>query len=1327
MSKTLLNRFAILLFVAMASGNLCAQPNGYYNDAIGKSGDELRVALHNIIDEHTSISYQQIWTAFWSTDNKGNGVVWDIYSDIPNGTAPYTYQLGQNQCGEYEKEGDCYNREHLWPKSWLGGSEESVPGRDLHHIFPTDGYVNAERSNYPFGEVNSTPTTTTFQNGSKLGNCKSSLGYTNKVFEPIDDYKGDIARALMYMSVRYYGEDDDWGTSGMTNKSEILPWALTMLLRWSDQDPVSQKEIDRNNAVYTIQHNRNPFIDHPEYARAIWDPNWHGVEYIVSYASVQHGSITGPSSAVEGTLVTLTATPAPGYMIDSWTVYKTGDPATTVTVSSNGTFTMPGFGVTVSATFVQNTTSYAINLGPVSHGSINASTSGALSGTNITLTATPANGYSLYAWYVYKTDDINTQVQVNTTGNTGNFVMPAYNVTVLASFAQGSGDGGYVKVTSAPSDWSGEYILVYENSTTQGYVWTGVDAANCYVSKTISNQTIADDDFVTLTLASMSGGYSIKVNGGANNGKYISGNANSNTISFGTTAKLNTLEFETTGIKITSNTSVMRYNKNSSDNRFRYYKSGSYTNQQPVQLYKKTEGSVTVPTHTIRFYPNGGSPSNYVEQTVTEYEPTALQANNFERAGYAFDSWNTATNGSGTIYFDGATVTLLNDLTLYAQWVPTFTINCNQQVANGSISASVSEAVEGAIVTLTATPNSGYDLEYWTVTDANNEPIVVEGNQFVMPASNVTVSAVFTYVGQSYVQKYYLVTDASQLVVGRTYLVVCTTRNRAMGPQADNAYNRLSKNVTISNNSITGINGASELTLGSSAGLWTLSDGTGFLCAASSTNNQLMTQTELDNNGRWSIEITNNEASIVAQGDYTHNIIRYSSNGGYFGCFNSGATAVSLFVRSEEYDYTESTTVPCLNTFDKTTIRSGVTLSADVVMGASMCNNAMQLVLEDGAQLMHNTTGINATMKKAITAYTGDGGWYTVGVPFTTLTPSANNGLLADNYDLYYYNEIGDNQGQEWINYKSGAFNLTSGKGYLYANDVSRSLRLTGTLNIGNYSPTVNLSYASSDDVLKGFNLLSNPTAHEIEFSKTANVSDGYYYLNNSETWVYTTATTVPVGRGFLVKANDANQSVVLNPQGKGSREAKGQYICVGIGEEKVFVKLNEGVSMPLANLREQHSSLYLMRNRQPYVMLVRGDAATLDLCYEVRSQGKQTLKVDTQGLSLDYLHLVDHITGADIDLLATPEYTFNAQRTDYAARFQLVFVVDGNASTNSTDAPFAYFADGHIVVDYDGEATLQVIDMLGRMVNRDKLTPGVYVLRLITDDAVRVQKIEVR
>ena len=268
--KKLFSLFISLFLALMVS----AQPANYYNSANGLTGNPLKMALHNIIKDHSAITYGQLWNAFWSTDNKGNGVVWDMYSDRPNGNPPYIYYLGTDQCGNYNSEGDCYNREHSWPSSWF--NDQNTPRTDLHHIFPTDGYVNNKRANFPFGEVRSASWTS--QNGSKLGTCKTS-GYSGTVFEPIDEYKGDFARALMYMSVRYYGEDGNWGSSDMTNKAEILPWAIDMLMRWNEQDPVSQKEIERNNAIYDdYQHNRNPFIDHPEYARMIWDPNWNTVE-----------------------------------------------------------------------------------------------------------------------------------------------------------------------------------------------------------------------------------------------------------------------------------------------------------------------------------------------------------------------------------------------------------------------------------------------------------------------------------------------------------------------------------------------------------------------------------------------------------------------------------------------------------------------------------------------------------------------------------------------------------------------------------------------------------------------------------------------------------------------------------------------------------------------------------------------------------------------------------------------------------------------------------------------------------------------------------------
>ena len=887
---------AILLLLAWTGLGLMAQiPNGYYNSADGKTGDELKVALHNIIKGHYSVSYSGLLNAFAYTDCKPNGKIWDIYSN-------YEYNLNQNG-SSFIQEGDGWNREHTWPQSWF--NEQTTPRTDLFHVYPTDGYVNGIRSNYPYGEVNNPIYTS--GNGSKLGPCVTS-GYSGRVFEPIDEYKGDIARSYFYMSVRYYSEDSDWSTSGMTNKSEILPWAMTMLLRWSDEDPVSDKEIARNNAVYGYQNNRNPFIDHPEYARMIWDENWQGGTYytITCATGLSHGSVSAPESAMEGTTVSITATPNPGYMVDTYTVYKTGSPNTTVTVSSNGTFTMPGYAVTVSATFVQNNTLYNIALGTVSHGSINASASTALSGTTITLTASPATGYSLYSWYVFKTGDMNTTVNVS--GNS--FVMPAYDVTVMATFVQGTvSNGDYVKVTAAPSDWSGEYLIVYEggNLAFNGGLTT-LDATGNTISVTINSNSIEANETTNaakFTIAPISGGYSIQ----SASGYYIGQTSDANGLkSSQTTTYTNTITYSNGNVNIVSSGAYLRYNNQTDQARFRYFKSSTYTNQKAIQLYKKSEPT-SIPTHTIHFYSNGGTGS-MENQTVNEFEPTALQSNAFTREGFIFEGWNTAADGTGDYYADGATVRLLENLQLYAQWEQLFTITV-VQTNHGSISASATQAFEETEIVLTATPTPCYALAQWLVTDVLGNAISVTENQFEMPACDVTVSAVFSYSPQSFTQEYQLVTSVDQLVVGRTYLIVNVANNKALGT-TQNSNNRSASAVTIEDGIIPSIdNTVCELTLGGSTGAWTFFDASwgtngGYLYAASSSENQLKTQVANNANGQWSITFgSNGVATIQAKGSNTRNLLKYNSSSNIFSCYPSGNAQldVCLFRRTEIEDY----------------------------------------------------------------------------------------------------------------------------------------------------------------------------------------------------------------------------------------------------------------------------------------------------------------------------------------------------------------------------------------------------------------------------------------
>ena len=885
-----MNKHLLLLLLVLFGITTQAQiPNGYYNNANGKTGDELKIALHNIIKGHHVGSYNGLLNAFAYTDCKPNGKIWDIYSNIE-------YSPSSGICGEYEQEGDCWNREHTWPQSWF--NEQTTPRSDLFHVYPTDGYVNGKRSNYPYGEINRPIYTS--GNGSKLGPCVTS-GYSDKVFEPIDEYKGDIARSYFYMSVRYYSEDSDWGTSGMTNKSEILPWAMTMLLRWSDEDPVSDKEIARNNAVYGYQNNRNPFIDHPEYARMIWDPNWQGgMSYNITCATgLSNGSVSAPESAMEGTTVSITATPEPGYMVGTYTVYKTGSPNTTVTVSNNGTFTMPGYAVTVSATFVQNNTMYHIALGTVSHGSISANVQSALSGSNITLTATPASGYSLYSWYVFKTGDMNTTVNVS--GNS--FVMPAFNVTVMATFVQGSANGDFVKVTSAPTDWSGEYLIVYEtgNKAFNGGL-TNLDVVGNTIPVTISGNTIASDsttDAAKFTIATVGGGYSIQ---GAS-GKYIGYGSNSNGLTSSDSPLVNTIAINEGNVDIVgSGGAYLRYNANSGQERFRYFKSGTYTAQQPIQLYQRIQ---TTQTHTIHFNSNGGL-GTMNDQTVNEFEPTALQNNAFTREGFVFEGWNSEADGTGDYYADGATVSLLDDLTLYAQWDQLFNITLAQP-NHGSISASALQAFAEAEIMLSATPDYLYALDHWTVTDTQGNNITVTENSFEMPASDVTVSASFSYSSQSFVQEYQLVTSVDQLVTGRTYLIVNLANSKALGT-TQNSNNRSASSVTIEDGIIPSIgNTVCELTLGGSTGAWTFKDGNNGYLYAAGGGNYLRTQTDLSDKGRWQITINNGTASIVSNGGVTQNTIKFNPNNDnpIFSCyaFNSTQLEVCLFRRTEIYDY----------------------------------------------------------------------------------------------------------------------------------------------------------------------------------------------------------------------------------------------------------------------------------------------------------------------------------------------------------------------------------------------------------------------------------------
>ena len=236
-------------------------PSGYYDKALGKSTAQLKTSLHSVISSgYKDNGYDYLYTIYETSDRRSDGKIWDMYSNC-------IWTFGQKKCGNYKNVCDCYNREHSIPQSWF--NERAPMKSDAFHIYPTDGRVNGQRSNYPFGEC-SNGTTLSMGKG-RLGSSTFS-GYSGTVFEPDDEYKGDFARTYFYFATRY--EDIMTTIGGESFNGTIYPalssWSQNLFLKWHRQDPVSQKEIDRNNAIYVHQKNRNPFIDHPELVEYIW-------------------------------------------------------------------------------------------------------------------------------------------------------------------------------------------------------------------------------------------------------------------------------------------------------------------------------------------------------------------------------------------------------------------------------------------------------------------------------------------------------------------------------------------------------------------------------------------------------------------------------------------------------------------------------------------------------------------------------------------------------------------------------------------------------------------------------------------------------------------------------------------------------------------------------------------------------------------------------------------------------------------------------------------------------------------------------------------------
>lgn len=400
------------------------------------------------------------------------------------------------------------------------------------------------------------------------------------------------------------------------------------------------------------------------------------------------------------------------------------------------------------------------------------------------------------------------------------------------------------------------------------------------------------------------------------------------------------------------------------------------------------------------------------------------------------------------------------------------------------------------------------------------------------------------------------------------------------------------------------------------------------------------------------------------------------------------------------------------------------------------CYNSSYAVFHD--YTLHVTENTSDAFAKPITAYNENGGYYLIASPVGTVNPENVTNMLENSYDLYYFDQ---SQELEWINYKGdqtleqeGHFNLEPGKGYLYANSNNVTLTFTGTPYNGNGQ--VDLAY-DANAVLKGWNLIGNP------FGTMATLNKPYYRLNADGNALKTETEETPIAvmEGVFVQATGTGEKANFTTASRGERASVAKLNIMvtrdrGVVEDYAIVRFDGGATLGKFQLNPSHTKVYIPQEGKDYAIVRSATQGELPVNFKAEKNGTYTLSFSNEEVTFNYLHLIDNLTGADVDLLQQPNYTFDSRMSDYASRFRLVFAADG-ANEDVCEPNFAYYNGSNWTVNNQGKATLQVIDVMGRVLYSETLNgnaeininqaSGVYMLRLISGDSVKVQKVVVR
>ena len=436
-----------------------------------------------------------------------------------------------------------------------------------------------------------------------------------------------------------------------------------------------------------------------------------------------------------------------------------------------------------------------------------------------------------------------------------------------------------------------------------------------------------------------------------------------------------------------------------------------------------------------------------------------------------------------------------------------------------------------------------------------------------------------------------------------------------------------------------------------------------------------------------------------------------------------------------------------------------------LTIGGTFTNNG-DLFIEDGAQMKCNSPFIG-TIEKSITGYenytgTGNGGYYLIASPVDafvnpTLVPTnSNDEYLFDDMDFYWFD--GHEVGQEWQNPKNGSADgsinglqlMPSKKGFLYARKGTGVISISADNN--NMFPATGTDIVADNlsNVSTAFgkhNLIGNP------YTCNAFVGRAYYRMNPAGDDFTAAAASEPIkpleGVFIVFGETETADEVTFTTTDPTSLNAGPTNSNISINASKVvttrgnsndvlidraIVHFGEGQMLPKFMLNPDNTKLYIPQGNKDYAVVRSEARGELPVNFKAAENGTYTINVEVENLEVNYLHLIDNLTGMDVDLLATPSYTFEARKSDIASRFRLVF--DANTGNDETNDNFAFINNGELVVN--GNGTVQVIDILGRQmfshevnsafrIQNSSFAPGVYVLRLINGNDVKTQKIVIK